>query len=59
MGLKLLAIIFLDNIANKPKNRLVEEDTCLNKLFSIIFNWLFASNSVQNIASIIHYNINN
>lgn len=58
LSLKLLTPIVLNNVINKPKNRLVKKDTYLNKLFSIISSSLLASNVVENAASMIQHGIN-
>lgn len=55
LGLQLLAQIILDNIANKPKNQLIEEHVRLDKLTSIIYDQLLASDLVQN--TLVLYNI--
>ncbi len=52
-GLKLLAPIVLDDVANEFKNRLMEEDAHLDKLTSITLGRLLASGSIQNATSIV------
>ena len=46
-GIKLLAPIILDDVANKPKDKLIEEDTRLNKLSSITLGQLLGTDSNQ------------
>lgn len=50
-GIKLLAPIILDNVANEPKDKLIEEDTRLDKLFSITLGRLLGNGSHQDATS--------
>ena len=46
-GIKLLAPIILDDVANEPKDKLIEEDTRLDKLSSITLGRLLGNSSHQ------------
>lgn len=58
LGLKLLALIVLGDIANESNNWLIKEDACLDKPTFITFSQLLISDLVQNVANILQHGIN-